>query len=244
MTCFPLEIPEHLVNKVVKTPDCIAIDGPAASGKSTLGKLLADRLGYVFFDTGVMYRAATLAAMKQKIDLSNEMAVTDLTRRIRIDVRKASLQDGRMNDVVLDDMDVTWAIRDRDVERNVSQVSAYPGVREELTGQQRKIGERGRVVMIGRDIGTVVMPSAGLKLFLEASPEVRALRRVNELEGRGEHADYQEILKSMILRDKIDSSRETAPLKPAVDAVIISTDVMTLEQVYSKVIDLLEINKE
>lgn len=244
MTYFRQGIPERLVNKVMKIPDCIAIDGPAASGKSTLGKLLADRLEYVFFDTGVMYRAATLAAMKQKLDLSDEMAVTDLTRSIRIDVRKASIQDGRMNDVVLDDLDVTWAIRDRDVERYVSQVSAYPGVREELTRQQRKIGERGRVVMIGRDIGTVVMSSAGLKLFLEASPEVRALRRVNELESRGEHADYQEILKSMILRDKIDSSRETAPLKPAVDAVLISTDVMTLEQVYSMVIDLLEINKE
>jgi cytidylate kinase len=192
----------------------------------------------------VMYRAATLAAMKKKLDLSDEIGVTDLTRRIRIDVRKASITDGRLNDVVLDDLDVSWAIRESEVERNVSQVSAYPGVREELTGQQRKIGERGRVVMIGRDIGTVVMPSAGLKLFLEASPEVRALRRVNELEGRGEHADYQEILKSMILRDKIDSSRETAPLKPAVDAVIISTDEMTLEQVYSKVIDLLEIIKE
>jgi cytidylate kinase len=228
----------------MKIPDCIAIDGPAASGKSTLGRLLADRLDYVFFDTGVMYRAATLAAMKKKLDLSDEMGVTDLTRRIRIDVRKASITDGRLNDVVLDNLDVTWVIREREVERNVSQVSAYPGVREELTGQQRKIGERGRVVMIGRDIGTVVMPSAGLKLFLEASPEVRALRRVNELEGRGEHADYQEILKSMILRDKIDSSRETAPLKPAVDAVIISTDEMTLEQVYSKVIDLLEIIKE
>jgi cytidylate kinase len=228
----------------MKIPACIAIDGPAASGKSTLGKLLADRLEYVFFDTGVMYRAATLAAMNQKLELSDEMAVTDLIRRIRIDVRKASIQDGRMNDVVLDDKDVTWAIRDRDVERNVSQVSAFPGVREELSGQQRHIGERGRVVMIGRDIGTVVMPSAGLKLFLEASPEVRALRRVNELENRGEHADYQEILKSMILRDKIDSSRETAPLKPAIDAVIISTDDMTLEQVYSKVIDLLKKTKE
>jgi cytidylate kinase len=228
----------------MKIPACIAIDGPAASGKSTLGKLLADRLEYVFFDTGVMYRAATLAAMDQKLELSDEMAVTDLTRRIRIDVKKASIQDGRMNDVVLDDKDVTWAIRDRDVERNVSQVSAFPGVREELTGQQRHIGERGRVVMIGRDIGTVVMPSAGLKLFLEATPEVRALRRVNELKDRGEHADYQEILKSMILRDKIDSSRETAPLKPAVDAFIISTDEMTLEQVYSKVIDLLEKTKE
>jgi CMP/dCMP kinase len=228
----------------MKIPACIAIDGPAASGKTTLGKLLADRLEYVFFDTGVMYRAATLAAMNQKLELSDEMAVTDLIRRIRIDVRKASIQDGRMNDVVLDDKDVTWAIRDRDVERNVSQVSAFPGVREELSGQQRHIGERGRVVMIGRDIGTVVMPSAGLKLFLEASPEVRALRRVNELENRGEHADYQEILKSMILRDKIDSSRETAPLKPAIDAVIISTDDMTLEQVYSKVIDLLKKTKE
>jgi len=247
MTFFPWGILRYQMSKLSglkNLPDCIAIDGPAASGKSTLGKLLADRLNYVFFDTGVMYRAATLAAMKKNFDLANERNVTELTQKIRIDVRQASVPDGRMNDVILDDEDVTWAIRDKEVERQVSPVSAYPGVRKELTGQQRRIGERGKVVMIGRDIGTVVMPSAGLKLFLEASAEERAIRRMRELEARGDNADYEEILKSMILRDKIDSSRETAPLKPASDAIIIKTDGMTLQQVFNLVMDLLNTNKE
>ncbi len=139
---------------------CIAIDGPAASGKSTLGKLLADRLGYLYFDTGVMYRAATLAAMQKNLDLSDESAISALAREIQIDVQPPTLQDERPNDVLLDGVDVTWEIRDISVERNVSQVSAYPEVRKELTEQQRRIGERGNVVMIGRDIGTVVMPAA------------------------------------------------------------------------------------
>ena len=220
--------------------ECIAIDGPAASGKSTLGKLLADKFGYLFFDTGVMYRAATLAAMQHHLDLAVEKDVSVLVRKIQIDVRPTSIQDGRSNDILLDGEDVTWAIRDQSVEGNVSQVSAYQEVRKELTAQQRRIGERGNVVMIGRDIGTVVMPDAKFKFYLEASAEERARRRVKELTGRGEKANYQEILSAMIKRDKIDSSRETAPLKPAPDAVIIQTDGLTLEQVFEKVLKLVK----
>jgi cytidylate kinase len=219
--------------------DCIAIDGPAASGKSTLGKLLADKLSYLFFDTGVMYRAATLAAMQEKLDLSDENAINDLTRRIKIDVRPPTLQDGRSNDVLLDGADVTWEIRDKSVEGNVSQVSAYPEVRRELTAQQRTIGERGNVVMIGRDIGTVVMPGAKYKFYLEASAEERARRREKELTARGENAEYNEILAAMIKRDQIDSSRETAPLKPAPDAMIINTDNLSLQQVCDLVMKII-----
>jgi len=224
--------------------ECIAIDGPAASGKSTLGKMLADRLGYLFFDTGVMYRAATLAAMEQNIDLNDEKKVDTLTANIRIDVRPPSRSDGRMNDVILDGKDVTWAIRDKKVESNVSQVSAYPGVRRELTAQQRRIGERGNVVMIGRDIGTVVMPDANKKIYLEASPEERARRRVKEFAERGEQISYDEVLKAMILRDQIDSSRETAPLRPADDAVIIQTDGFSLQQVFDQVISIITKKRE
>lgn len=220
--------------------ECIAIDGPAASGKSTLGKLLADHFGYLFFDTGVMYRAATLAVMEHKVDVADEAAVTELTCAIQIDVRPASHQDGRANDILLDQVDVTWAIRDSAVESHVSQVSAYLGVRKELSGQQRRIGERGNVVMTGRDIGTVVMPDARVKLFLEASAEERARRRAKELSERGEKADYQAILKAMIERDRIDSSRVVAPLKPAQDAIIIQTDGLTLEQVYEQVLPLIK----
>jgi cytidylate kinase len=219
--------------------DCIAIDGPAASGKSTLGKLLADRLGYLYFDTGVMYRAATLAAMQKNLDLSDESTIGALAREIQIDVQPPTLQDDRPNDVLLDGVDVTWEIRDISVERNVSQVSAYPEVRKELTEQQRRIGERGNVVMIGRDIGTVVMPAAKYKFYLEASAEERARRRVKELTERGERADYNEILAAMIKRDQIDSSRAIAPLKPAPDAMIINTDEMTLQQVYGLVLKII-----
>ena len=226
------------------THDCIAIDGPAASGKTTLGKLLADELGYIFFDTGVMYRAATLAAIQHQLDPADEQAVTKLISTIRIDVQAPSIQDGRMNDILLDDQEVTWAIRDRKVEGHVSQVSAYPGVRRELTAQQRRIGERGNVVMIGRDIGTVVMPNARWKIYLEASAEERARRRAKELDTRGEKSDYDEILTAMIKRDQIDSSRATAPLKPAADAVIINTDGMTLEQVYLQVLQLVRKDEE
>jgi cytidylate kinase len=218
--------------------ECIAIDGPAASGKSTLGKMLADRLGYLFFDTGVMYRAATLAAMQNHLDLAKEKDVSALSHKIQIDVRPASIRDGRPNDILLEGVDVTWEIRDQSVEGNVSQVSAYPDVRRELSAQQRRIGERGNVVMIGRDIGTVVMPDAKHKFYLEASAEERARRRVRELTDRGDDADYPGILAAMIKRDKIDSSRETAPLKPAPDAVIIQTDGMTLDQVFEKVLAL------
>jgi CMP/dCMP kinase len=222
------------------TIECIAIDGPAASGKSTLGKMLADQLHYLFFDTGVMYRAATLAVIDQKLDINNEEKVTALTESIRIDIQPPSQPDGRMNDVILDGKDVTWAIRDKHVECDVSQVSAYPGVRRELTAQQRRIGERGKVVMIGRDIGTVVMPDARWKIYLEASAEERAKRRVKELKERGERVSYDEILKSMILRDQIDSSRQTAPLRPAEDARIVQTDGLTLQQVFDQVLAIIQ----
>jgi cytidylate kinase len=220
--------------------NCIAIDGPAASGKSTLGKLVADHLGYLFFDTGVMYRAATLAAMQHNLDLGNEAQVSRMVHQIQIDVQPPSNLDGRTNDILLDGVDVTWAIRDKSVEENVSRVSAYPDVRGELTAQQQRIGTRGNVVMIGRDIGTVVMPSARNKFFLEASAEERARRRVKELTERGEAANYTEILAAMIKRDKIDSSRATAPLKPAADAVIINTDGKTLEQVFDEVMMIIK----
>jgi cytidylate kinase len=231
------------MSELVKTQpkmNCIAIDGPAASGKSTLGKLVADRLGYLFFDTGVMYRAATLAAMQYNLDLRDEAQVSRMVNRIQIDVQPPSNQDGRTNDILLDGVDVTWAIRDKTVEENVSRVSAYPEVRRELTAQQQRIGARGNVVMIGRDIGTVVMPDAVHKFYLEASAEERARRRLKELSERREAADYAEILAAMIKRDKIDSSRATAPLKPAADAVIIDTDDKTLEQVFEEVITIIK----
>ena len=223
-------------------PKIIAIDGPAASGKSTIGEKLAAELKYLYFDTGVMYRAVTLAALDRLSGsggLDDEQAVTELANQVQIDIRRPSQPDGRMYDVLLDGKDVTWAIRTRDVEAHVSQVSAYPGVRKAMTDQQRRIGGRGKVVMVGRDIGTVVFPEADLKIFMVASPEERARRRHAENVSRGVKSDYNDILHAMIKRDQIDSTRTVAPLRPAEDAHIIDTDGLGIEEVLDKVKALL-----
>jgi cytidylate kinase len=216
-------------------PSIIAIDGPAASGKSTLGLSLSRELGYLFFDTGVMYRAVTWAALQRQIPVSDEESVTRLAEQINIDVRPASASDGRTSDILVDGQDVTWEIRQTEVEANVSAVSAYPGVRRALTLLQRRIGQRGRVVMVGRDIGTVVLPEADLKIYLDATAEERARRRYAELRQRGENADYGKILAAMRERDRIDSTRQVAPLRPAPDAIILNSTEMDADQVITKV---------
>jgi cytidylate kinase len=223
-----------------KQPNIIAIDGPAASGKSTLAQKLADKLGYLYLDTGVMYRAVTLAALEKGCNLADEAAVTALAESVAIDVRPASVNDGRIYDVWLDNEDVTWKIRRADVEANVSPVSAYKGVRQAMTQQQRQIGKRGKMVMAGRDIGTVVFPDAELKIYLDASLEVRARRRYVELCQRGEKPSFEEIVSNLRSRDQIDSGRTVAPLKPAEDAIIINTDGMDQQQVFEKMMSLLE----
>lgn len=221
-------------------PSIIAIDGPAASGKSTLGEMLSARLGYLYFDTGVMYRTVTFAALERFQSVDDEAAVSKLAHEVHIDVRPPTIQDGRKCDVLLDGRDVTWDIRQPEVEAHVSQVSAYAGVRQAMTEQQRRIGGRGGAVVVGRDIGTVVFPDAGLKIYLEASVEERARRRFMEQEARGGTENYASILKAMQRRDKIDSTRALAPLKPAPDAIIINSDGLGIEDVYKKVLRLLK----
>ncbi len=216
-------------------PNIIAIDGPAASGKSTLGKRLADFLGYLFFDTGIMYRAVTWGALQRGLDINDEKAITALAETVKIDVLPSSRDDGRPCDVLLDGEDITWETRRSDVEANVSPVSAYRGVRHALASQQRRIGLRGRVVMAGRDIGTVVLPEADLKIYLDASVEERAHRRYHEVLERGGDCDYQEILAGVRSRDEIDSNRSVSPLRAAEDAVIINSDHMNADEVFAKV---------
>ncbi len=221
-------------------PSIIAIDGPAASGKSTVGEKLAAELGYLFFDTGVMYRAITWAALERLHSVEDEAAVSALANEVNIDVLPPSQHDDRQCDVFLDGHDVTWEIRRPRVESYVSLAAAYPEVRKAMTAQQRRIAQRGKVVMVGRDIGTVVCPNAELKIFLVASVEVRAQRRLDETLQRGESASYESILHSMRRRDKIDSTRALAPLKAAEDAIVIDTNDLTIDQVLDQVRHLLK----
>ena len=223
-----------------QTPSVIAIDGPAASGKSTIGLRLAEALGYIFFDTGVMYRAITFLALEREIDIYDEAAVTTLAEETQIDVAPASKSDGRACDVLVDGRDITWETRTRKVDENVSIVAAYAGVRKALSQQQRRIGQRGRIVMVGRDIGTVVLPDADLKIYLDATAEERAQRRYDEIIARGGNPNYDAILKRVIERDRIDSTRDVAPLKAAEDAVVLDSDKLTADEVFEQVLALVK----
>ncbi len=216
----------------------IAIDGPAASGKSTIAKRVAKKLGYLYLDTGVMYRAVTLAAIVQAVNVDDEKAVNRLAESISIDIKPPSVDDNRQYDVILDGKDVTWDIRSPDVNANVSLVSSYAGVRKAMTARQREIGLHNPVVMVGRDIGTVVLPEANVKIYLDASVEERAWRRHREFDERGENLHYDRILRAMQERDHFDSTRELAPLYAAPDAIIIDTTNLTIDEVTDQVMEL------
>ncbi len=221
-------------------PSTIAVDGPAASGKSTIAGLLAERLGYLYFDTGALYRAVTWLALAKRLEIGDEEAIVTLAQAAQITITRPTVQDGRQYTVYADSRDITWEIRSPEVDVHVSPISAYPGVREALKGAQRRIGEEGQVVMVGRDIGTVIMPHADLKIYLDASLEVRAQRRYEEVLARGEEASYEDLLADMRRRDEIDSHRLAAPLKPAQDAIIIDTDHLSIEEVWGQVMALVE----
>ncbi len=220
------------------TAKIIAIDGPAAAGKSTLAQALAASLGYLYFDTGVMYRAVTLAVLRQRISIDDESEVSITAQNINLDVLAPSIEDGRPYDVIMDSEDITWAIRTPEVDAKVSKVSTYSDVRAAMTIRQREIGLRGEVVMVGRDIGTVVLPEADLKIYLDASVEERALRRFKECAARGEQVSFDDILTSMHARDRLDSTRELAPLKVADDAIIVDSSELDEHEVLLKVLEL------
>ncbi|GAB4147515.1 MAG: (d)CMP kinase [Candidatus Promineifilaceae bacterium] len=220
-------------------PQVIAIDGPAASGKTTVGRLLAETLGFLLLDTGSMYRAVTLAALQQQVDINEEAAVVALARKVVIEILPAfPHQDGRLCTVLLDGLDVTWALRTADVDAHVSQVAAYKEVREELVRQQRRLAAKGKVVMVGRDIGTVVVPDAALKLFVTASIEERARRRWLERHERNSQESYAAVLADMKRRDEIDSNRQYSPLRAADDAITLDTTTQSPETVVQEILGL------
>lgn len=222
-------------------PLVIAIDGPAASGKSTVGLMLANRLGCLYLDTGSMYRALTLAALERGVPLDDETALVELARQLSFDVKPAENEDdGRHYTVLLDGRDVTWALRSPSVDGNVSAVSSLEHVREEMVAWQRRFARRGCVIMVGRDIGTVVLPDAPLKLYITASAEERARRRWRDRQEQGNPGDFDAILADIVRRDDIDSSREHSPLRPAADSIMVDTTDQDAETVVDYLLSLVE----
>jgi cytidylate kinase len=211
----------------------VTIDGPAGAGKSTLGERLARRLGYLYLDTGIMYRALALAALECGVDLHDVAATTALARALDLQVLPPTLADGRQYTVLLGGRDVTWDLRRPEVERQVSLAAGWPPVREVMRARQRAIGQRGKVVMVGRDIGRIVMPDAAVKIYLEASVEERARRRVAELRARGRAADAADVRAEIVRRDGLDRHVSA----PAPDAVIISSDGLSPDEVAAAVLE-------
>ena len=214
----------------------IAIDGPVAVGKTVVGRALAARLRYRFLDTGVMYRAVTWAALKRVIHPSSiEQALVDIALQLRIDI-KGHPHEQR---VLVDGADVTNRLRSLAVERKVSSVAQIPGVREALVVKQRALARSGSIVMVGRDIGTVVLPDADLKIFLEAPVAERAKRRHNQIQISGGTSELQLVQEDMEERDRVDTHRVHSPLRRASDAIPILTDSLSVEDVVERILDLL-----
>jgi len=211
----------------------IAIDGPAGAGKSTVAKILAQRLGFIYVDTGAMYRALTLKVLKEKIDVSDKKAVVDIAKNTRIELK--NYPDGTMR-IFLDSVDVSDEIRRPTITKFVSDIARIPQAREALLELQREMGKRGNVVMDGRDIGTVVFPDAEKKFFLDADFQERVERRFKELRGLGQNVTRLQIEEDLRNRDRIDSNREVAPLRKAEDAVYVDTTEMTIEGVVQRLL--------
>lgn len=224
---------------VAATHLVIAIDGPAAAGKSTVASRLAKRIDALYLDTGVIYRALTLAALEQDVAADDASSLARLAASVPLRVTPPTADDGRQCDVWLNEHDVTWAIRAPEVDRSVSAVSAHPEVRSALLELQREIGRSGRVVMVGRDIGTVVMPDAGLKIWLETSVDERARRRARDLERAGKAHDFEQVRADLQARDRIDAGRSAAPMTRANDAIVVETDGLSIDQVVDRMLDLL-----
>ncbi len=213
----------------------IAIDGPAGAGKSTVAKEVAKQLSYVYIDTGAMYRALTLKVIRQGINFTDEYEVGQLARETIISIGHISSQDG-LYSVFLDGEDVTDAIRAPKVNQNVSKAAKIIEVRKHMVYLQRQMGEQGGIVMDGRDIGTVVLPNAELKIFLTASLEMRARRRYEELKEKGYDVNFENLIQEIKQRDEMDSNRKVSPLSQADDAILIDTTDLSIQEVVQLII--------
>lgn len=223
-----------------KLPRTIAIDGPSASGKSSVGYLVAERLGYLFLDTGATYRALTWLALQRGVHLEDEEGLVRLAAQVDMKMGPPAAGSSERCTIWVDGEDLTAALRRPAVERAVSLVSRVPEVRQAMVAVQRRLASRHRVVMAGRDIGTVVLPSADLKVYLDASVEERVRRRQEEMAALGKPFTESDARQRILRRDAIDSGREDSPLRAAEDAIVINTDGLNQEQVVDKIVALAE----
>lgn len=211
----------------------VAIDGPAGSGKGTITKKVGEKLGLINIDTGAMFRCVTLNMIQEKVTLEEEEKIKEILKNIKIDLKENE-------EVFLNGINVSQKIREEEVTKMVSPVSVLPMVREKMLILQREMAKGKNVIMEGRDIGTVVFPKANVKIYLDASPEERARRRVKQNQEKGMESSYEEVLKNIMERDKRDLSREIAPLKQAEDAIYIDTSDMTVDEVVDKIIKIIQ----
>ena len=214
----------------------VAIDGPASSGKSTISKLIAKKTNFLYLDTGAMYRATTLEFLRNNISVDDEKAIEELLDNL--DISFKNTEDGQL--VFLNGDDVTREIRDLEVTRNVSEISAIKAVRVKLVQMQRELAENHSIIMDGRDIGTVVLPNAELKIFLVASVKERALRRYRENQEKGIELSLEKLEEEIAHRDFLDSTRKESPLKKADDAIEIDTTSLSIQEVVSKITNLIQ----
>ena len=222
----------------------IAIDGPAAVGKSTIGKLIARELNYTYIDTGAIYRAITWKVLKNNIGINDENTISEIVLNTRITIKKTntnSLKD--YYHIFVDGEDVTEEIRNPRIDQNVSQIARLSKIRKQLIYLQRELAEKGNIVMEGRDIGSVILPEADIKLYFTASEEERIKRRYKELTDKGYNLGYEEVKKQIVQRDEIDSKRKYAPLIRAKDAILIDSTEKSIEEVKDKILKIIRSKK-
>jgi len=222
----------------------IAIDGPSAVGKSTISKLIAQELGYLYIDTGAIYRALTWKVLQKNIDSNNEDLILNLLLKTRIIIKKTNSDFKDYYHIFVDGEDITEEIRNPKIDQNVSQIAKMPKIRKQLISLQKNLAKKGNVVMEGRDIGSIIFPNADIKLYFTASEEERIKRRYLELKNKGYKISYKEVKEQIVQRDSIDSKRKYAPLTKTKDAIIINSTDKTIEEVKNEILKIIKIYKK